>query len=191
ATLSAIAGLALWLGALLGSVLLGTGAAQAWRSAAPSWRLMLRRLLPIAGIAAGQGMMFGALIGWLTDRDAAGLAQVIMVGGLAGLAFAAVNQALALVAGRIGRFIAVAIGILAAAAAVASAMPPFLSALRPVLPTTPAMDGLTAVTGPTPGLGWSVAALATWLVIGVGFAWWGVHRHRQIRVPSLVPATAG
>ena len=191
ATLSAIAGIALWLGALLGSVLLGTGAAQAWRSGAPSWRLMLRRLLPVAGIAAGQGMLFGALIGWLTDQDAAGLAQVIAIGGAAGLAFAAANQALGLIAGRVGRFIAVSIGILAAAAALAPAMPPFLSAIRPVLPTTAALDAFTAVTGPTPGLGWSVAALAVWLVGGVAVAWWGVHRHRQVRLPFLVPAIAG
>lgn len=190
ATLSAIAGIALWLGALLGSVLLGTGAAQAWRSAAPSWRLMLGRLLPLAGIAAGQGMVFGATIGWLTGVVAGDVVQLVLIGGVAGLAFAATNQGLGLLAGRVGRFIAVAVGILASAAAIAPSLPPFLAALRPVLPTTPAIDAFTAVTGPTPGLGWNVAAVVVWLIGGLALAWWGLHRHRQVKVIGLVPAPA-
>jgi len=187
ATLSAILGIALWLGALLTSTVIGTGAASAWRSSSGSLRVVLRRLLPVAGISVVQGMLFGGAAAVLTSQEPAQFAQLVGLGALGGLAFAAVNQGLALVFGAIGRFVSIAVGLLAVTSSVLSALPSFLTTVRPALPTTALTDGFTSVLGSLPGLGWAVAGLVGWLVLGLVASWAGMARHRQV-VPKLAIA---
>lgn len=184
ASLSAIAGIALWLGALLGAWLLGGVAQRAWRSSASTLSLALRAYGPIAGIAAGQGIVFGAIIAGLTERSGGEVAALIGIGALAGLAFAAVTVGLATLLGRIGQFIAVAVGILAIGAALVTALPAALGAVRPILPTTSAIDAFTGITGPIPGLGGNIAMLVVWLVAGVGATIWGMNRRRTVKVAA-------
>lgn len=184
ATLAALLAIGLWLAALLTSTVIGTGATTAWRSSASSWRLMLRKLLPVAGISALQGVLFGVGAAVLTSQGASGTAQLIAVGALAGVAFATVNQALSLVFGTIGRFVGITVGLLAVTSSVLSALPAFLTTIRPALPTTALSDGFTAILGDVPGLSWSVAGLAAWLVLGLAASWAGMARHRQV-APKL------
>ncbi len=182
ASLSAIAGIALWLGALLGAWLLGGVAQRAWRSSASTLGLALRAFAPVAGIAAVQGVVFGAVIAGLTDRSAGEVMALLGIGALAGLSFAAVTVGLSTLLGRTGQFIAVAVGILAIGAALVTALPAALGAVRPVLPTTPAIDAFTGITGPIPGLGGNIAMMVVWLAAGVGATIWGMSRRRQVKV---------
>ncbi|MGD7707424.1 YhgE/Pip family protein [Microlunatus sp. Y2014] len=182
ALLSTLVAIALWAGGLLSVLALGTGTAGAWRSTASSMQLTLRALAPGAAIATVQGVVLGVAAGRLLDLSAGDSAAVVGVSVLAGLAFLAVNHGLATVAGNVGRFIAVALGILGAAASLMAALPAFLAAVRPALPTTPAMTALTAITGPTDGLGWAVAGLIAWLGVGLVAGWLGMSRKRQVVV---------
>lgn len=184
ASLSAIAGIALWLGALLGAWLLGGLAQRAWRSSASTLSLSLRALAPVAGIAAAQGIVFGAVIAGLTESSGGDIAALLGLGALAGLAFAAVTVGLSTLLGRTGQFIAVAIGILAIGSALVTALPPALGAARPVLPTTSAIDAFTGITGPIPGLGGNIAMMVVWLLAGVGATIWGMSRRRQVKIAT-------
>jgi putative membrane protein len=80
---------------------------------------------------------------------------------LAGVVFAAVNQALVAVFGGIGRWISAVIGVLAVATGLISTVPGWLSALGAALPTAPAFTGLIAADGA------AVAALVVWGVLSI------------------------
>ena len=89
-----------------------------------------------------------------------GFAGVAM---LAGVAFAAVNQALVAVLGGIGRWIGAIIGVAALAAGIISTLPGWLAGIAGFLPTSPVATALLGDDGVGPAL----AAILVWTVLSL------------------------
>lgn len=182
--------IALWLGGLASFVVLRAIPARVLTSMKPSWRLAGEAVLPAAGVAVIQAIAMTITLQILLDLDGGQVARLLPFLLLAGLAFVGVNHALVAWLGGIGRFISVGVVVLSAATAITHAIPPFLSAVVPFLPLTPAMEGARAIASGGPGAGGSAGLLLAWLLIGVAAGVLAVARHRMARVPELVPAPA-
>ncbi|BAK33302.1 hypothetical protein MLP_02880 [Microlunatus phosphovorus NM-1] len=182
--------IALWLGGLASFVVLRAVPSRVLTSMKPSWRLAGEALLPAVGVAVIQAIALTVTLQILLALSAGQVAQLLPFLLLTGLAFVGVNHALVAWLGGAGRFISVGVVVLSAATAITHAIPPFLSAVVPFLPLTPAMEGARAIASSGPGAGGSVGLLLAWLLIGVAAGVLAVTRHRVARVPELVPATA-
>jgi putative membrane protein len=108
---------------------------------------------------------------------------------LAGCAFAAVNQALVAWFGGVGRFISVALVVVAAAGAITSAVPAVFDTVSPFVPLTPALQGVRAIVSDGPGVSGAAALLVAWLLVGVGATILAVARRRMVS-PLVVPVAA-
>ena len=183
-----LAAIALWLGGLASFVVLRAVPAGALTSMKASWRLAAEALLPGAAIAAVQALALTAVLQVLLELNAGQVAQLLPFLLLAGVAFAAVNQALVAWFGGIGRFVSVALVVLAAAGAITSAVPELLDVVTPFLPLTPALEGARAIVSDGTGVLGSVGLLLVWLVIGVTAAVLAVARRRML--PAVAPAHA-
>ena len=183
-----LAAIALWLGGLASFVVLRAVPASVLTSMKASWRLAAEALLPGAAIAAVQALALTAVLQVLLELNVGQVAQLLPFLLLAGVAFAAVNQALVAWFGGIGRFVSVALVVLAAAGAITSAVPELLDVVTPFLPLTPALEGARAIVSDGTGLLGSVGLLLAWLVIGVTAAVLAVARRRML--PAVAPAHA-
>jgi putative membrane protein len=179
-----LAAIALWLGGLASFVVLRAVPSRALTSMKPSWRLAVEALLPGAGIAAVQALALTAVLQVLLELNAGEVAQLLPFLLLVGFCFAAINQALVAWLGGVGRFLSVAMLVLAAAAAITSATPALLDVVTPYLPVTPALEGARAIVSHGSGVLGSVGLLLAWLVVGVAAAVLTVARRR------MLPATA-
>ena len=81
---------------------------------------------------------------------------------LAGVAFAAVNQALVAVFGGAGRWVAALIGVLAVATGIVSTVPGVLTAIDAVLPISPAYNAMLGALTGSGGVGAGIAGLVIW-----------------------------
>ncbi|MGW9268409.1 YhgE/Pip family protein [Microbacterium sp. NPDC055599] len=151
----------LWFGGLASFLVLRAHTARTLTSRRSSAALALRGFWPAAAIGAAQGLLVSLIVQTVASYDAAQWWAFAGTAVLAGVAFAAVNQALVAVFGGIGRWIAALVGVLAVATGLISTVPDWLAAIGAALPTAPAFTGLISASGP------AVAALIVWGVLSL------------------------
>ncbi|MCP2636241.1 YhgE/Pip family protein [Microbacterium sp. HD4P20] len=188
-----LAMLALWFGGLGTFIALQAVSRRALTSRAPSAVLALRSFLPAAGLGVAQGLLVAGVVQLAASyswADWSGFAAVCVV---AGVAFAAVNQALVAVFGGAGRWIAALVGVLAVATGVVSTAPGVLSDIAGLMPTAPAYEGMVAALTSASGIGGAFAGLMLWSLAALAATVLAVARRRTISGRALltaVPATA-
>ncbi|MGI3783332.1 MAG: hypothetical protein ACRYG2_21420, partial [Janthinobacterium lividum] len=189
ATTTLLAVLALWVGGLASYLVLRAVSARALSSMRSSVRLTLENLLPAAVVAAVQAVILTVLLSRLLDLGAGATTRVLGLALLAGVVFATLNQALVAWFGGVGRFVSVVLVVLTAAAAITSAVPEVFDSITPLLPLTPALQGLRAVATGAGSGGGPAALLVAWLVVGLAAGVLATARKRVVHAPALVPAT--
>lgn len=184
-----LATLALWFGGLGTFIALQAVSRRALTSRQPSALLALRSFAPAAGLGALQGALVAAVVqlaasyGWGEWWALAGVCVV------AGIAFAAVNQALVAVFGGAGRWISALIGVLTVATGVVSTVPGVLSSVAGLMPTAPAYNGMLAALTSASGLGAAFAGLIIWTVLALVATMIVVARRRSTSARALLRAT--
>ncbi|MGN8027892.1 YhgE/Pip domain-containing protein [Microbacterium sp. 22242] len=153
----------LWFGGLASFIAMRAYTARALTSRRSSAALALRGFAPAAGIGAAQGLLVALVVQVVSAYDPARWWGFSGVAVLAGVAFAAVNQALVAVLGGFGRWIGAVIGVAALAAGIISTLPGWLAGVAGLLPTSPAA---TALLGDA-GVGSAIAALVVWTVLSL------------------------
>ncbi|MFD5213532.1 YhgE/Pip domain-containing protein [Microbacterium sp. NPDC058345] len=173
----------LWLGALASFIALRAVPGSTLTSRRSSIGMVLRGFWPAAALGAGQGVLVSLIVQIVAGYDAetwwgfAGLAV------LAGVAFAAVNQALvAVLGGGIGRWISALVGVVAIATGLISTIPGWLAGLGAAMPTAPALSGLIAPSGA------AVAGLIVWGVLSLGAATLAVATRRTTSAKAVLAA---
>lgn len=189
ATTTLLAVLALWVGGLASFLVLRAVSARALSSMRSSVRLTLESLLPAAVVAAVQAVVLTVLLASLLDLGAGAAARTLGLALLAGLVFAALNQALVGWFGGVGRFVSVVLVVLTAAAAITSAVPEVFDSVTPLLPLTPALQGMRAVATGAGSGGGAAALLVAWLVVGLAAGVLATARKRMVAGPALVPVS--
>lgn len=184
-----LAMLALWFGGLASFIALQAVPRHALSSRRPSVLLAARSLAPAAAIGAAQGLLVAGVIQWAAAYDAgtwfafAGLAIV------AGVAFAAVNQALVAVFGGAGRWIAALVGVLAVATGIVSTVPGALTAVATLMPTTPAYTALLAVLTGAGGVGAALVGMLVWAGLAFAATIIAVARRRSTSARAVLTAS--
>ena len=156
-----LAAVVLWFGGLASFIVMRAHTARTLTSRRSSAALALRAFAPAALIGAGQGLLVALIVQFVAAYDAAAWWAFAGTAVIAGIAFAAVNQALVALFGGIGRWISALVGVLAVATGLISTVPGWLAGLGAALPTAPAFAGLIA------GSGSAVAALVVWGVLSL------------------------
>lgn len=180
---------ALWFGGLATFVALQAVSRRTLASRAPSAVLALRAFAPAAGIGALQGLLVAGVVQLAASYD---WAEWSVFAGLciaAGIAFAAVNQALVAVFGGVGRWIAALIGAFAIATGVVSTVPAGLAAIAAVMPTAPAYNGMVAALTSATGVGAGLAGLAIWGGLALVATVLAVARRRTISARAVLAAS--
>ncbi|MDT0140907.1 YhgE/Pip domain-containing protein [Microbacterium sp. PRC9] len=188
-----LATLALWFGGLGTFVALQAVSRRALTSRQPSALLALRSFAPAAALGAVQGMLVAGVVQLAASYAWADWWMFAVVAVVAGIAFAAVNQALIAVFGGAGRWIAALIGVFAVATGVVSTVPGVLSSVAALLPTGPAYNGMLAALTSASGLGAAIAGLVVWTLLALGATILAVARRRSTSARALLkaaPATA-
>lgn len=184
-----LAMLALWFGGLASFIALQAVPRHALSSRRPSVLLAARSLAPAAALGAAQGLLVATVIQWAAGYDAgtwfafAGLAVV------AGVAFAAVNQALVAVFGGAGRWIAALIGVLAVATGIVSTVPGVLTSVAALMPTTPAYGALLGVLTDAGGVGAGLVGMLVWTGLGFIATVLAVARRRSTSARAVLTAS--
>lgn len=176
--------IALWFGALASFVVLQAVTRRALASRRSSGLLALRSLLPAAGLGAVQGLLVAGIAEFATRYDAATWWPFAALCVLAGVAFAAVNQALVAVLGGTGRWISALVGVLALATGIISTVPGVLASVASVMPTAPVSRALLAVLNGS-GVGADLPGILIWTLIAFGCTWIAVARHRTTTAKAL------
>ncbi|MDF2560806.1 MAG: hypothetical protein K0R99_2252 [Microbacterium sp.] len=156
-----LAAVVLWFGGMATFLVMRAHTARTLTSRRSSAALTLRAFAPAALIGAGQGLLVSLIVQIVASYDAAAWWAFAGTAVLAGVAFAAVNQALVALFGGVGRWISALVGVLAIATGLISTVPGWLSSIGAALPTAPAFAGLIA------GSGSAVAALVVWGVLSL------------------------
>ncbi|RUR01562.1 YhgE/Pip domain-containing protein [Labedella endophytica] len=154
--------LALWIGALGSFVLLRAVPTSLVGSTRSSAALVLRAFAPAAIVGALQGVLVAAVLQLQLEFGAAewfGFAGLL---ALAGIAFAAVTQALIAVFGGTGRFLSMIIAIVTLATGIVSTVPGALDTVFGFLPVAPAQEAIRGLVEGTAGLAPAVFALILW-----------------------------
>lgn len=162
-----LAGLALWLGAIGSFVALQAVPRGALTSRRPSAALALGAFAPAAVIGAVQGVLVAAVVQLAASYDPTTWLAFAGVSVLAGVVFAAVNQALVALLGGAGRWVAAGVAVLAVATGVVSTVPGVLASIAGLLPTASAYHGLLAVLTSAGGAGAAIAGLLIWGVLSL------------------------
>ncbi len=181
--------IALWLGALASFLLLRTMSSRVLSSMKPSWRLALEGVLPAVAVTGVQALALSGVLGALLDLDGRAFGALTVFALLTGVTFAVINHALVAWFGGVGRFISVAVLVLAAAGTITSALPAAFDTITPFLPTTPALEGLRAIVSDGPGAGHHAALLVAWLLIA-GIASVLAVARRRVLDPLRAPVPA-
>jgi putative membrane protein len=108
---------------------------------------------------------------------------------VAGIAFAAVNQALVAAFGGAGRWVAALVGVLAVATGVVSTAPGVLSDIAGFMPTAPAYQGMVAALTSASGIGAAFGGLVIWTLAGLAVTMIAVARRRTASARDLLTAT--
>jgi putative membrane protein len=184
-----LAMIALWFGALASFVVLQAVSRRTLTSRRSSALLTLRSLAPAAAIGATQGLLVAVIVQVAASYDVGVWSVFAAVSVVAGVAFAAVNQALIAVFGGAGRWIAALVGVLAVATGVVSTVPGALSAVASVMPTAPAYNGLLAALTTTGGVGAGIGGLLIWSLLAFVASTVAVARRRMVSTRTLQAAT--
>jgi len=184
-----LATLALWFGGLGTFVALQAVTRRTLTSRAPSALLALRTLAPAAGLGALQGLLVAGVVQLAASYDLAEWSIFAAICVAAGVAFAAVNQALVAVFGGAGRWIAALVGVLAVATGIVSTVPGVLSNLAGMLPAAPAYTAMLGALTEASGVGAGVAGLAIWSLLAFAATLIAVTRRRSISAKALLAAT--
>ncbi len=181
-----LAMLALWFGGLASFVVLRAVPHGALASRRSSFLLALRSLAPAAAVGVVQGLLVAVVVEIAASYDLGTWSLFALLCALAGVCFAAVNQALVAVFGGAGRWVAAIVGVLAVATGIVSTVPGWLVAIASVLPTssaTTAMLGvLTSASGTTAG----VVGLIVWAAIALLATVIAVARRRTTSARSVL-----
>ena len=156
-----LAAVVLWFGGLATFVVMRAHTARTLTSRRSSATLTLRAFAPAALIGAGQGLLVSLIVQVVASYDAGTWWAFAGTAVLAGVVFAAVNQALVALFGGIGRWISALVGVLAVATGLVSTVPGWLAGIGAALPTAPAFAGLITASGS------AVAALVVWGVLSL------------------------
>ena len=181
--------LALWFGGLASFVALRAVSAGALTSRRPSALLALRSLAPAAAIGAAQGLLVAIVVQLAADYDGGQWSLFAVLCMAAGVAFAAVNQALVAVLGGIGRWVAALVGVLAVATGVVSTAPGVITGLAGIMPTTPAYRALLGVLTDAGGVGAAVVGLVVWAALAFIATTVAVARRRTTSARALLAAS--
>ncbi|MGO2745585.1 YhgE/Pip domain-containing protein [Microbacterium sp.] len=156
-----LAAVVLWFGGLASFIVMRAHTARTLTSRRPSAGLALRAFWPAAAIGAAQGLLVALIVQIVASYDAATWWAFAGTAVVAGVAFAAVNQALVAVFGGAGRWVSALVGVVAVATGLISTVPGWLSSIGAALPTAPAFTGLIAANGS------AVAGLIVWGVLSL------------------------
>ncbi|MDO8121210.1 YhgE/Pip domain-containing protein [Isoptericola sp. b490] len=176
---------ALWLGGLATFLVLAPLSRDALGSTRASVRLALDAFVPAAVIGVVQGGLLTAVVAFALDLTPGEWASFTTLAMLTGVAFAALNQALAALMGGVGRFISMVVAVIALATAVISTAPSLLTAVASALPTSSALAGLRGVVESSAGIGGTVVSLLLWTVAGLAVTTLAVARKRVVEVTQL------
>ncbi|WP_341578614.1 YhgE/Pip family protein [Microbacterium schleiferi] len=182
--------LALWFGGLGTFIALRAFPARTLASRSPSALLALRSLAPAAAIGAIQGLLVAGIVQISTGYDWGDWSIFAGISILAGIAFAAVNQALVAVFGGAGRWIAALIGVLAVAAGVVSTVPGVLLAIDGLMPTSPAYNAMLGALTDSGGVGAGIAGLAIWGGLGLVATILAIARKRTTSARAILASPA-
>jgi putative membrane protein len=157
----------LWFGGLASFVVFQAVSARALTSRRTSGLVALRGFAPAAIVGAAQGLLVAGVVQVASDYAWGDWAVFAMICLLAGVAFAAVNQALVALFGGAGRWVAAIIGALALATSIVSTVPPVLAALASLLPTAPAYGAMLGALSTAGGVGAGAAGLVVWAALSL------------------------
>lgn len=157
----------LWFGGLASFVAFQAVSARALTSRRPSALVALRGFAPAALVGAVQGLLVAGVVQIASKYDWSDWALFALVCVAAGIAFAAVHQALVALFGGAGRWIAAVIGALALGASIVSTVPPALAAAASLLPTAPAYDAMLGALSSSGGVAAGVAGFVVWAVLSL------------------------
>ncbi|MCK8476525.1 YhgE/Pip family protein [Microbacterium aurugineum] len=177
-----LAGVVLWFGGLATFLVMRAHTARTLTSRRSSATLTLRAFAPAALIGAGQGLLVSLIVQIVASYDAPAWWAFAGTAVLAGVVFAAVNQALVALFGGVGRWISALVGVLAVATGLISTVPDWLAGLGAVLPTAPAFAGLITASGS------AVAALVVWGVLSLVATTLAVALRRTTSARAVVAA---
>ncbi|MDQ1175686.1 YhgE/Pip domain-containing protein [Microbacterium sp. SORGH_AS_0421] len=180
----------LWFGALASFVVFQAVSARALTSRRPSALVALRGFTPAAIVGAVQGLLVAGVVQVASDYDWGDWARFAMICIVAGVTFAAVNQALVALFGGAGRWVAAIVGALALATSIVSTVPPVLAAFATLLPTSPAYNAMLGALSAVGGVGAGAAGLVVWAVLALVVTTLVVVRRRTVSARTAV-ATAG
>jgi len=180
-----LATVALWFGALASFIVLQAVSRRALPSRRPSALLALRSLAPAAAIGAVQGLLVATVAQIAASYDAGTWSLFAALCVVAGVAFAAVNQALVAVLGGAGRWVSALVGVLAVATGVVSTVPAVLVGVASVMPTAPAANAMLGALTTAGGVGAGIAGLAIWAVLAFCATTIAVSRRRTVTVRAL------
>ncbi|WP_203580187.1 YhgE/Pip domain-containing protein [Microbacterium hibisci] len=184
-----LATLALWFGALGTFIALQAVSRRALTSRQPSALLALRSYAPAAALGALQGLLVAGVVQLAASYSWSEWSVFAVVCVVAGIAFAAVNQALVAVFSGAGRWIAALIGVFAVATGIVSTVPGVLSGLAGLMPTTPAYNGMVAALTSASGLGAAIAGLVVWTLLALAATMLAVAQRRTTTARALLKAT--
>lgn len=183
-----LAMVALWFGTVASYIALRAVPQHTLSARRPSALLALRALWPAAAVGAVQGVLVAVVVQIAAAYDAGtwwGFAALCV---LAGVAFAAVNQALVAVFGGAGRWIATLVGVLAIATGIVSTAPGMLASLAGLLPTAPAYHAMVGVLTDAGGVSAGVAGLLVWSMLAFAATVIAVARRRSVSTRALLAA---
>lgn len=183
-----LATLALWFGGLGTFVALQAVSRRTLASRSSSAALALRGLWPGAALGAVQGLLVAGVVQLAASYDWGTWSVFAAVSVAAGVAFAAVNQALVAVFGGAGRWVSAVIGVLAVATGVVSTVPGVMSGIAALMPTSPAYNGMVAALTSASGIGAAFAGLLIWSLLAFGATTIAVIRRRTISARTLLAA---
>ena len=151
----------------------------------------MRALAPAAAIGALQGLLVAVIVQLAAGYDAGAWWSFAGLAVVAGIAFAAVNQALVAVFGGAGRWISALVGVLAVATGIVSTVPGVLSSIAGLMPTTPAYNAMLAALTAAGGLGAGLAGMIVWAGLALVATIIAVARRRTAKASALLaPAPA-
>lgn len=178
--------LALWAGAFATYTVLPTVRRRLALSSSATAALVVDALRPGLAIVLVQALLVSAVGQAFVKLPAYRWLELTVLLVLAGVAFVAVNHALAAWAKGAGRVVGVAFAVITSATALTSAVPGWLDAIRPLSPLSPAYDAARAVVSGGPGVTGAVFALIAWTLLGALFSVAAILRARTVSPAALV-----
>ena len=178
----------LWFGGLATFIALRAATGRALAARESSLRLTLRAFLPAALLGAAQGLLVAIVAQFAASYDWGQWWAFAGVSMIAGVAFAAVNQALVSMLGGAGRWVAALVGVSALATGIVSTVPGPLAAIAGMLPTAPAYHAMVGALTSAGGVTAGCVGLAAWAALSLIVSVIVVARRRSTSARALLAA---